>query len=501
MKLSIILISFTFLSIIGFSQEGHNELYRPQIHFSPDSGWMNDPNGMVYHNGTYHLFFQHYPDKSVWGPMHWGHAISKDLIHWQRQPIALYPDSLGYIFSGSAVADIHNTSGFGKNGKIPIVAIFTHHNDALSKTGSILVENQSLAYSVDEGKTWTKYSNNPVIKNPGISDFRDPKVMWFEGEKKWIMTLATKNCVTFYSSKNLKEWVKETAFGEQVGDHGGVWECPDLFSFNDGGKKIWVLTVSINPGAPNGGSGTQYFVGDFNGHAFTPFETNTKWIDYGPDNYASVTWSNTDKRIISFGWMSNWQYAGKVPTEKWRSANTIPRELGIQKVKNSYYLTSKPVPELNNIVAKKQVIESVATEKLVFNKQFEGVEIPAIIQFSLKNKESFSFELSNDMNEVLKVGFDKSENRFYIDRSHAGKNDFDTSFIRKSFAPGLSDKPGMNITLVIDNTSIELFADNGLSVMTETFFPNKPFNRMELTSSKKLYLKNVVYKKLNNIWN
>src|SRR5438270_126109 len=228
----------------SFSKEPH----RPQIHFSPKTGWMNDPNGMIHFNNQYHLFYQYYPDSTVWGPMHWGHAISKDLVHWQHLPIALYPDSLGYIFSGSAVADVNNTSGFGKNGKTPLVAIFTHHNPKGEKAGSDTYQNQSIAYSLDDGKTWTKYANNPVVKNPGIKDFRDPKVSWYEAGKKWVMTLATLDRITFYSSADLKNWSKESEFGKDVGAHGGVWECPDLFPLDYNGEKVWILVININPG-------------------------------------------------------------------------------------------------------------------------------------------------------------------------------------------------------------------------------------------------------------
>ena len=221
--------------------------------------------------------------------MHWGHATSKDLIHWQHLPIALYPDTLGYIFSGSAVVDVNNTSGFGKDGKVPLVAIFTQHDPKGAKAHRNDFQNQSIAYSLDEGKTWTKYGDNPVVKNPGIRDFRDPKVNWFEPDKKWIMTLATRDRITFFSSRNLREWTKESEFGENLGAHGGVWECPDLFTLNYGGKDIWILLVSVNPGGPNGGSATQYFTGTFDGHQFTSFQTDTRWIDYGPDDYAGVT--------------------------------------------------------------------------------------------------------------------------------------------------------------------------------------------------------------------
>ena len=257
----------------------YHEQYRPQLHFSPKAHWTNDPNGMIYFKGTYHLFFQYYPGGTTWGPMHWGHATSKDLVHWKEQPIALYPDSLGYIFSGSAVADSNNTSGFGKNGKIPLVAIFTHHDPKGEKAGKDDFQNESLAYSLDNGETWTKYAGNPVLKNSGIRDFRDPKVMWYVKEKKWVMTLATKDHITFYSSPDLKNWKKESEFGKEAGAHGGVWECPDLFPLSLNGKSYWVLIVNLNPGGPNGGSATQYFIGQFDGKSFTAIDNKTNLLD------------------------------------------------------------------------------------------------------------------------------------------------------------------------------------------------------------------------------
>ena len=330
----------------------YTEAHRPQIHFSPPENWMNDPNGMVFHKGVYHLFYQYYPDSTVWGPMHWGHATTTDLVHWENHPIALYPDSLGYIFSGSAVVDEKNSSGFGKEGQIPLVAIFTHHNPKAEKESPMTVENQSIAFSLDDGNTWTKYEGNPVLKNPGIRDFRDPKVFWHEAGKKWIMTLAASDQIIFYSSPNLKTWIKESEFGKEFGAHGGVWECPDLFPLQYNGETIWVLIVNINPGGPNGGSATQYFTGQFDGKTFTPYQTDTRWADYGPDDYAGVTWSNTGARKIFFGWMSNWDYANVVPTVKWRSASTLPRDLTLEKIGDRYLLRSLPVGEIEKIAGR-----------------------------------------------------------------------------------------------------------------------------------------------------
>ena len=325
-----------FILLAGFitcsGQEVYQEPYRPQIHFSPKTGWMNDPNGLVYYEGKYHMFFQYYPDSTVWGPMHWGHAVSSDLLHWKELSIALYPDSLGYIFSGSAVVDKDNKSGFGMNGKNPLVAIYTQHDPVGEKAGTTNFQNQSIAYSLDAGNNWTKYSGNPVLKTPGLKDFRDPKVCWYPEQKKWIMTLAAGDRVIFYSSGDLKTWKKESEFGMDRGAHGGVWECPDLLSYTIDDRKLWLLLVSINPGGAQGGSSTQYFTGSFDGHVFLASDTLTRWADYGPDNYAGVTWSNTGDEKIFMGWMSNWQYGTKVPTGKWRSAMTIPRKLELKNI-------------------------------------------------------------------------------------------------------------------------------------------------------------------------
>lgn len=248
----------------------YTEQYRPQYHFSPDSAWMNDPNGMVYYDGEYHLFYQYYPNSTVWDTMHWGHAVSRDLVNWEHLPIALYPDSLGYIFSGSAVVDWNNTSGLGVNGKPPMIAIFTYHDMAAERAGTSTYQTQGIAYSNDNGRTWTKYKGNPVMPNPGIRDFRDPKVMWYEPEQKWVMTLAMQDRIGFFSSPNLIDWKQEGEFGKDIGGHGGVWECPDLFPMQIEGasETRWILLVSINPGGPNSGSATQYFIGDFDGKKF-----------------------------------------------------------------------------------------------------------------------------------------------------------------------------------------------------------------------------------------
>ncbi|PKQ45400.1 glycosyl hydrolase family 32 [Confluentibacter flavum] len=480
----------------------YNEQYRPQIHFTPKKAWMNDPNGLIYFNKTYHMFFQHYPDSTVWGPMHWGHAESKDLVHWVEKPIALYPDNLGYIYSGSAVIDKKNTSGFGKLGKTPLVSIFTHSNPILRKEGQDNYQYQSLAYSLDSGNTWTKYNGNPVLNNPGIKDFRDPKVSWFEQGRKWIMTLATKDRVTFYSSINLKEWHKESEFGNDLGAHGGVWECPDLISFVVNGKKIWVLIVSINPGGPNGGSATQYFVGDFDGHQFSTFDSKTRWVDYGTDNYAGVTFFNTKKRKLFIGWMSNWQYANKVPTTSWRSAMTTTRELSLKKINNEYLLASKPVKEYEQLNLAHSSFKNIdLTDDFDLTKKIKTSIDRSRIQLTSDYLKSFSIILSNDLCEQLILGYNESQNEFYIDRTKSGKIDFEKGFSKRITSPRLVNNNKVDLTLIIDDSSVELFTDDGLTVMTALCFPQKKYNNLKLKSNSNFLINNLDYWSLKSIWN
>ena len=452
----------------------NENLYRPRFHFTPQQGWMNDPNGMIYLNGQYHLFFQHYPDGTVWGPMHWGHATSIDLVQWNEQPIALYPDSIGMIFSGSAVLDKNNTSGLGRGGIAPLVAIYTQHNMPGEKAGRTDFQNQSIAYSLDEGKTWTKYAGNPVLKTPNLKDFRDPKVIWHAPTQKWIMSLAVADHVEFYSSPNLINWNKESEIGKNLFAHGGVWECPDLLSFKVNGQTVWVLLVSMNPGGPNSGSATQYIVGDFDGHEFKPYSTDIKWMDYGPDNYAGVTFSNVGDRNILIGWMSNWNYANVVPTEKWRSAMTVPRELSLVKQasnSNQFLLVSTPVKELKNAF-----VQIVSKENVIPNR------------IDIKDIKATHFEiiLSNTYNEKLIVGYHADKKQFYIDRTNAGVSNFNPGFAAAAVAPRLSFTMNMDLSILLDKTSIELFADGGRTVMTALFFPTFPYTKWEIKSKEKI---------------
>ena len=475
-----------------------NEPHRPQFHFSPPSGWMNDPNGMVYHNGEYHLFYQHNPDSTIWGPMHWGHAVSEDLVHWEHLPIALYPDSLGTIFSGSAVVDLHNTSGLGTAKNPPMIAIFTYHDAAGEKAGRNNFQTQGIAFSLDNGRSWTKYEGNPVLPNPGIRDFRDPKVMWYEEGNEWIMTLAVKDHVSFYSSPNLIDWELESDFGVDIGAHGGVWECPDLFKMQVEGseEEKWVLLVSINPGGPNGGSATQYFVGQFDGKEFVldeQFKANLNeegiWIDYGKDNYAGVTWSDVpaeDDRRLFMGWMSNWEYANVVPTEKWRSAMTVARTLTLTETTEGLRLLSNPVEELKEIYGDTYSLEpqTVADTLLVSDKlPFKSSSFQLDLEIELVDAESgFAVELSNDQGQNILVGFDAAINQYFIDRTQAGANRFSNSFLGVHYGPRIASGSILSLKLLVDVASVELFADGGKTVMTGVFFPDEEFTNIKFVA-------------------
>ena len=470
----------------------YNEKYRPQFHFSPETSWMNDPNGMVFYGGEYHLFYQYYPDSTVWGPMHWGHAISSDMVHWTHLPVALYPDSLGYIFSGSAVVDSGNTAGFGDDENPAVVAVFTYHDPKLESAGSDLFQSQGIAYSTDRGRTWTKFSGNPVLPNPGIRDFRDPKVFKHEKSGKWIMILAVHDRVHIYSSPDLKNWSFESEFGEKSGAHGGVWECPDLFPLNlEGSEETkWVMLVSINPGGPNGGSATQYFTGNFDGHSFTPDVNDEKWLDWGTDNYAGVTWSGipqTDGRRLFLGWMSNWNYATVVPTVTWRSAMTIPRELSLLHENGNYILISKPVSEL-------KILRNNSEKLIRGNKEFSGeldispdsinlTRCEAIIEFDLAgtNTDTCGIILENTDGERFVAGYSVKERNIYVDRTRSGNSSFSERFSGIAEAPY---KAGQKISmhLFIDASSAELFVDDGRLVITSLFFPACDFSKLKLFS-------------------
>ena len=456
----------------------YNEKYRPSYHFTPQYGWMNDPNGMVYLDGVYHLFFQYNPYGARWGNMHWGHAISKDLVNWQYQPTAIAPDKLGAIFSGSAVIDHDNTAGFGKGA---MIAIFTSAGDR---------QTQSIAYSLDGGKTFTKYEGNPVLTDANIIDFRDPKVFWHAPSKQWVMSLATTQTITFYGSKNLKEWTRLSEFGEGLGGHGGVWECPDLFPLTYEGKTKWVLFVSINPGGPNGGSATQYFIGNFDGKTFTPDTMDYPlWLDYGRDNYAGVTWSNVptaDGRRLFIGWMSNWDYANEIPTENFRSAMTVARALRLAHNGEHLVVASEPVKEVESLrreplsLADKTTSDTVTFENFLPNNQ-GAYELTFTV--TPNDTDSFSFALENAKGETIKYLFDCANKTLSVDRSKSSVA-FNANFAETPIKAPLTAKKSYTVRLLVDKASTELFVNNGEVVQTNTVFPTEVYNTLRFKTEK-----------------
>ena len=461
------------------------EKFRPVYHHTPAYGWMNDPNGMFYKDGVYHLYYQYNPYGSVWGNMTWGHSTSRDLVHWTYEGTPIVPDAWGAIFSGSCVVDHENTAGFGKGA---VVAFYT----SAKSTPWGDVQSQSMAYSLDNGKTFTKYEGNPILTS-SERDFRDPKVFWYAPGKHWVMMLAVGQHMEIYSSVNLKDWKKESEFGAMQGAHGGVWECPDLVEIPVEGtrQKKWVLICNLNPGGPFGGSAAQYFVGSFDGKTFVnESPTLTKWMDWGKDNYATVTWNNApDGRCVALGWMSNWQYANNVPTRQYRSANTIARDLTLYRVGEELYLKSTPSPEVKKARGEKVSKPSfnVAGEYEVaslLDDNKGAYEVELVIQNQGASKIAFC--LLNEKGEKVSMYYDLARRQFVMDRSESGTVDFSKDFPAVTVAPADTDKE-LTLRLFVDRSSIEAFGEDGKFVMTNLVFPSLPYNKMRFTSDEKGY--------------
>jgi fructan beta-fructosidase len=452
-----------------------NDIYRPEYHFTPPSNWMNDPNGLVYLDGEYHLFYQYHPHSAVWGPMHWGHAVSRDLVNWTHLPIALYPDENGMIFSGSAVVDWNNTAGFGEKA---LVAIFTYNKDHK--------ETQNIAYSTDKGRTWTKYASNPVIPHPeAVKDFRDPKVFWHKTH--WVMSLAAGDKILFYESQNLKSWQHTGSFGGGYGCVDGVWETPDLFELpvENSGTTRWVLTVGVSNGAPAGGSGTQYFIGDFDGKTFT--SENSKdtvlWADYGADYYAPQSWSDEpNARRLMIGWMSNWQYAVSTPTETWRGAFSLIREVSLIKTENGIRLAHKPISELQHLRNEHYHWQSeiIQPESNLLEEIYgKALEIMAEFQIA-SDVKCFGFRVRAGADEHTDVSYIVEDKTLRLNRAHSGKVDFADIFaaVHSAELPPIDNV--IRLHLFIDSSSIEVFANDGLVVFSDCIFPSDQSQGLQL---------------------
>lgn len=448
--------------------------YRPAFHFTPPKHWTNDPNGLVYFRGEYHLFYQHNPLDSVHGPMYWGHAVSHDLLHWEHLPVALHPDEYGMIFSGSAVVDWHNTTGFFAD-EPGLVAIFTQHLE--DTHGRPAKQRQSLAYSCDSGRTWCMYAGNPVLASPTEPDFRDPKVFWYEPGDHWIMVLAVRDRVSFYSSPDLKSWSYLSSFSG--GSLAGVWECPDLFPLAVEGSDDtrWVLEVDINPGAVAGGSGGQYFVGWFDGKQFTPDgKTDTpRWLDYGRDHYAGVSWSDIpagDGRRLWLGWMSNWQYANVTPTVGWRGAMTVPRELSLRPCGEQLTLVQRPVREVETL---RRPLEDRSGENVTPEAPLHladmGQYLDIVLDCRVDSCSEWYLRVCASESEETLIGYDGTRQALFVDRSRSGNVDFDPEFAGRRYAPLVVDDNSIGLRVLVDRCSFEVFADDGCVSMTELVFP------------------------------
>lgn len=442
----------------------NREKYRPVYHHTPAWGWMNDPNGMFYKDGVWHLYFQYNPYGSQWENMTWGHSTSTDLIHWTFQGAPIEADAWGTIFSGSAVVDHNNTSGFGKGA---VVAMYTSAGEN---------QTQSIAYSNDNGQTFTKYDGNPVLTS-NTPDYRDPHVFWNEDIKRWNMIMAEGQHMDIYSSADLKEWKLESQFGAEYGNHGGVWECPDLVKMKVRGtdQYKWMLLCNINPGGPFGGSATQYFVGQFDGHKFTCESAPevTKWMDYGKDHYATVTFDNApDGRRVAMAWMSNWQYANQVPTMQFRSANSVPRDLDLYEYEGQTYCGVTPSPELAAARPKK------ATKTLT-----DACEMVVTL------KGNATITLANDKGEQVVMTYDEKSRTFAMDRTKSGQKDFSDDFAALTVAP-VHGKMSQ-LRLFIDRSSIEAFDADGKMAMTNLVFPTKPYNKVLVKGKAKYVVYNL----------
>ena len=464
------------------SSPSYDEPYRPQFHFTPAKNWMNDPNGLVYYKGEYHLFYQYNPFGNSWGHMSWGHAVSRDLVHWQHLPVALAEENGVMIFSGSAVVDWQNSSGLCRNpdpkDKSCLIAIYTGH---IEKTN----QSQHLAVSNDRGRTWTKFAGNPVL-DIGYQDFRDPKVIWHAATKQWVMvvSLSKEQKVRFYGSPDLKQWKLLSEFGPAgVKNDQMLWECPDLFELpvaNQPGQKRWVLIVNINPGGVAGGSGGQYFIGKFDGKTFTNDNPNEQalFVDYGADFYAGVTFSDvpkTDGRRILIGWMSNWQYAGKEPTETFRTAQSIPRVLGLRRTAEGLRLTQRPIAELTKLrkptaTKFKAVAGHSVQGQLV---RWELGEVQEVIgEFILGEQAGVNFQVfAGGSGSETVVGYDGVKQEVFIDRTHAGQVSFDQRFPARHAVPLTLVNGRLKLHLFIDRSSVEVFANDGAVALTDRIFP------------------------------
>ncbi len=484
-------IPFCLLILAASGQQaiapGYDQPYRPQYHFSPRDHWTNDPNGLVYFEGEYHLFFQYNPFGDKWGHMSWGHAVSRDTLHWRQLPVALPEENRVMIFTGSTVVDERNTSGFCAGGKPCLVAVYTGH---MSKSGTKpALQTQNLAYSNDRGRTWTKYSGNPVL-DLHMSDFRDPKVFWSEESKQWVMAVALPDDhkVRIYGSADLKQWHAVSEFGP-AGATSGQWECPELFELpvEDENGTRWVMKIGLNPGALQGGSGEQYFVGRFDGTRFVNENpsSQTLWTDYGKDCYCALTFNGLPKsqNKVMIGWMSNWQYAADLPTTPWRGQMTIPRELSLQRTAEGFRLIQKPTRAIEQLRAEHEIIggadAAIINEQLAKSRLTAGHAFEAEALLDIGEAQETGIRLTDRNQGVTVIGYDRAAGKLFVDRTHSGRLDFSKDFPARTEAPLKMTSKTLQMHFLMDRNSLEVFANDGRVAMTNLVFPAAGAIRIE----------------------
>lgn len=462
---------------------GVQDFYRPRYHFTPERGWLNDPNGLVYLDGEYHVFYQHNPLENKWGNISWGHAVSRDLLRWEHLPVAIPVTDGVMAFSGSAVVDFGNTGGFGEDGKPPLVALFTGDYN--------YQQDQRVAYSNDRGRTWTLYAGNPVLEIGSHRDFRDPKVFWHAGSAKWVMAVVLSNLhkVCFYGSADLKNWEHLSDFGP-AGSVGGVWEVPELLelSLEDSpGETRWMLKVDVGEGGPWGGSGAQYFTGHFDGTRFVPDEEDLsvpRWVDHGKDFYAALSFANlpgTQKGPMWLAWMSNWQYAHHAPTQPWRGSLTVPRTLSLRRGGSRTDLVQTPIQELEALRGRHFSLTDTVVEG-VRALEFGGATLEIQVRFEPQTALEFGLKLRVGKGQETLVGYDALRQELYVDRQNAGQADFNPQFAGRHGAALNAGKDSIDLHIFLDRSSVEVFADGGRVVLTDLIFPDPQSAGLELFS-------------------
>lgn len=472
------------LTLVDSFDTTNSEKFRPMFHHTPRYGWMNDPNGMFYKDGVWHLYYQWNPYGSKWQNMTWGHSTSKDLINWEHHPAAILPNGLGTVFSGSAAIDTQNRAGFGENS---VLAMYTSAGES---------QTQSLAVSHDNGETFEIYPGNPVIALD--SEARDPNFFWNPDTNLWTLILAhaLDHEMLIFTSPDMKEWTLQSSFGKGLGAQDGVWECPDLMELTaDDGTKKWVLICNLNPGGPFGGSGIQYFTGDFDGKNFivdkdADGSVPTKWLDFGKDNYALVSWSDApgENRPV-IGWMSNWQYAADVPTMQYRSANTLPADMTLFKGNDGqFYASITPVKEVeamrgNLTVNSKKFSVSKSPRKFNLPTANNGIcEINMTID--PKKSEYVILKLENNRKEEIVITYDVDAATLSFNREKSGIVDFSKDFPAVTVAPTFGTSCRLSLRIFIDTSSIEVFGNEGRFSMTNLVFPNEPYSTLSVSTDK-----------------